>query len=33
LGSSNFLEIAVAGGSAARVLKAKRGDPVMLLKK
>ena len=25
-GSSNFLEIAVAGGSAARVLKAKRGQ-------
>jgi S-adenosyl-L-methionine hydrolase (adenosine-forming) len=32
-GSSDFLEIAVANGSAAALLKAKRGDPVMLLKK
>jgi hypothetical protein len=32
-GSTDYLEIAVVNGSAARVLKAKRGDPVMLLKK
>jgi S-adenosylmethionine hydrolase len=29
-GSSNFLEIAVAGGSAARVLKARRGQKVRI---
>ena len=32
-GSTDFLEIAVANGSAAALLKARRGDPVMLLKK
>ena len=32
-GSTDFLEIAVANGSAAARLKARRGDPVMLLKK
>jgi hypothetical protein len=32
-GSADFLEIAVANGSAAARLKAQRGDPVMLLEK